>query len=121
MNPVVGRGSTTVELVLLTPVLVLLTTLVVGVGRDVEASATAQLAAEYAARAASMVRRSAMASTARSAALEAVGERPTTCDRPRVEVTVSSDAVTVEVVCHADGRTIRGVSVEVLDRYRSDL
>jgi Flp pilus assembly protein TadG len=63
------KGSVTVEVVLLAPVLVLVAMLIVHAGRMSDAHLRVQHAADVAARAASQVRESAMVSTAQNAAL----------------------------------------------------
>lgn len=115
-----SRGSATVELVLLTPVLMLFTVLAAQVGRDADAAAMVRLAADHAARSASMVRRTAMVSVAQVAANDVLQSRGAHCDDPKVAVAVTDVDVAVEVTC----RTGRGVatarSVEVIDRYRGE-
>jgi len=63
------RGSLTVEVVLLAPVLVLVAMLIVHAGRLSDAHLRVQHAADVAARAASQVRETAMVATAENAAL----------------------------------------------------
>ena len=121
MNPGHQRscGSASVELVLMTPVLLLMVWFATGVGRQVDAAATARLAADHGARAATMVRRSAMPEVAHRTALQVVASRPSSCATPGVSVRVTSASVTVEVVCTSQGRQVRAISTEVVDVYRS--
>lgn len=98
-------GSSTVELVLLTPLLVALLLFVVFCGRLVTAQLDLDAAAHGAARAASIARTPGTATTdAQRTALETLAARGVTCGQP--EITVNTDglrpgaAVTVTVSCH---------------------
>ena len=80
-----SRGSTTVELVLLAPLLVLVLMFVTAAGRMVEVSLAVRGAAESGARAASQVSATRMKSVGTAAALAHIGGL-TVCRRPRVSV-----------------------------------
>lgn len=126
------HGSAAVELVLLTPVLVVLVLFVVAAGRGGVASAHIRHAADQGARAASMTSGPAMESTARAAALSDLRSTDVACAQTSVAVAIGSSGslrtVTVTVSCTLDrsglsllgldGRTIDATSVEVIDRYR---
>lgn len=73
------NGSVTVELVLLTPVILLLGFLVIFLGRSSGAQLRVQHAADVGARAASMVSRTHMASEAKAAALQDLNATNTEC------------------------------------------
>ncbi len=113
------RGSASVELVLLTPVLLLMVWFAAGVGRQADATATARLAADHGARAATMVRRSAMVDVAHRTATLVLADRPTSCAAPHIGVSVATGSVTVEVTCLAEGRRVHASSTEVIDVFRS--
>jgi hypothetical protein len=112
------RGNVSVEVVLLTPVLVLMAVWAAGIGRQTEAVATVRLAADHAARAATMVSRPAMVDVARRTASGVLADRPASCTSPHVGVEVEATRVIVEVGCLADGRRISATSTEVIDVYR---
>jgi Flp pilus assembly protein TadG len=128
------RGSTSVELVLLTPVLVGLLLLTVAFGRVQNARADIEAASRTAARAASL-ERSAPAATfageqAAAAELDASGYD---CTSQRIDVDTSGFApdalVTVTVACTVDLADVTGMGIptsrtlvaqfsEPLDRFR---
>lgn len=122
------RGSATVELVALAPLLVVLLLFVVFAGRAGQAVEQVRHAADQGARAASMVRRSAMADAAQVAVLDDLAANGVACERPSVTTSVGVDSVTVGVVCHvstsglrllgAGSRVVAATSTEVIDRYR---
>ena len=126
------RGSVTVELVLLTPVLMMLALFVVIAGRVGESQIQVHHAADQAARAASMVNPAAMQQVAESAAFGDLANNGVACIY--AEVTVSFDdsqrshsvTVSVECVVNRDGidllglseRRVKANSTEVIDRWR---
>jgi Flp pilus assembly protein TadG len=126
------RGSATVELVLLTPVLMMLALFVVIAGRAGESQIQVHHAADQAARAASMVSPAAMQQAAESAAFGDLANNGVACIK--AEVTVSFDdsqtshsvTVSVECVINSDGldllglseRCVKANSTEVIDRWR---
>lgn len=122
------RGSATVELVALTPLLVVLLMFVVFAGRSGQTVVQVHHAADQGARAASMVRQAAMADTARAAVIADLAANGVACERPRVTTSVGADSVTVQVVCAvavtglgllgAGPREVSASSTEVIDRYR---
>jgi Flp pilus assembly protein TadG len=114
-----SRGSASVELVLMTPVVVLLALLAAQVGRDAEVAHGVRLAADHASRSASMVRRSSMSATAHRAVAEVLNTMRPSCPNPGVTVHVGFDDVAVEVACGVRLGTVRARSTEVIDRYRS--
>lgn len=126
-------GSATVELVLVTPVLMVLALFVVLSGRSGEALRQVQHAADHGARAASQVsavKRVAVGSTAAAKDLDSAG---TACIDPLIRVESTKvgrlEAVRVSVSCGIDhsGLTLLGMSprrvaaesVEVIDVYRA--
>lgn len=124
------EGSVTVEVVLLTPLLVLFAVFAVFGGRAAESMTDVQHAADQGARAASLVSSSRMAAEANRAVRHDLDERGVSCPEPLVSVSPSLEGrvVTVAVTCRArnDGLEILGVatptltasSTEVVDRYR---
>ncbi len=124
-------GSASVELVLITPLLVIFLLLVIFGGRSVESSNDVKHAADQGARAASMVASSRMAETARRAVADDLEARRVSCPFPSVDVRTSLEGrtVTVTVSCRADdsgldlldvsARTVSASSTEVIDRYRA--
>ncbi|MEV0971868.1 TadE/TadG family type IV pilus assembly protein [Microtetraspora glauca] len=100
------KGSATAELVLLTPLLMLVALFAVAAGRLVAARLEVNDAAHQAARAASMARTPSAADTAaRSAVESALGATRATCASRSVNVGLGSfrpgGNVTVTVTCHA--------------------
>lgn len=126
------RGSAAVEMVLLTPLLVLMLLFVVHVGRAGDGMTAVRHAADQGARAASMVSSSRMADVARRAVEEDLARAEHSCADASVTVRTSvvgeSIWVTVGVVCStsSDGLSLLGAggarlsasSTEIIDRYR---
>jgi Flp pilus assembly protein TadG len=130
----IERGSATVELVLLTPVLMTLMLFVVIAGRSGESQIEVRHAADQAARAASMVHPRSMQVVAERVAREDLSKNGVGCTNSTVEVTISesefSRSVTVSLDCvvNRDGLDLLGLgerhvdadSTEVIDRWRVD-
>ena len=130
----IERGSATVELVLLTPVLMTLMLFVVIAGRSGESQIEVRHAADQAARAASMVHPRSMQVVAERVAREDLSKNGVGCTNSYVEVTISesefSRSVTVSLDCvvNRDGLELLGLgerhvdadSTEVIDRWRVD-
>jgi Flp pilus assembly protein TadG len=126
------RGSAAVELVLLTPLLVMLVVFVVHVGRAGDAMTSVRHAADQGARAASLVSEGRMGDAARRAVIGDLARGDHACVDPSVVVTTTMSGnvewVTVRVSCstNADGLELLGVgetalvatSTEVVDRFR---
>lgn len=126
------RGSLTVELVLLSPLLAILVLFCVHAGRLGEAKNQVQHAADQGARKGSQVSHSRIENEARKATLEDLSKSGIACINSRVEVMLISidsfDAVQVNVTCdvRSDGTELLGLfpdtvhasSVEVIDRWR---
>jgi Flp pilus assembly protein TadG len=126
------RGSAAVELVLLTPLLVMLLLFVVHVGRSGEGMTAVRHAADQGARAASLVSESRMSDAARRAVVDDLARSVQSCTSPSVttETTTSGSVtwVTVRVRCttSTEGLSLLGVgsttisasSSEIVDRYR---
>ena len=126
------RGSAAVEMVLLTPLLVLLLLFVVHVGRAGEGMTVVRHAADQGARAASMVSSGRMADVARRAVEKDLARADHSCADPSVSVRTSvvgeTTWVTVQVVCStsfdglgllgAGGARMSASSTEIVDRYR---
>ena len=128
-------GSATAELVILTPLLILLLLLVVAFGRLAGARLDVNGAAAQAARAASIARSpSAAAAQASQTAAAALASQHVTCTHLSVAVDTSQFVpgghVAVTVSCSVDLSTLTGLHlpasetlthrfVEPLDRYRS--
>ena len=127
-------GSVTVEMVLLTPVLMVLILFGVYSGRASESSIQVRHAADQAARGASKVSSARIESTASQVAERVlVGESTSCIDfsvRTSLVVQGGNNAVRVEVSCtiNSQGLSLLGVtqrrvtasSTEVLDRWRVD-
>ncbi|GAA2110208.1 hypothetical protein GCM10009802_07050 [Streptomyces synnematoformans] len=129
------RGSAAVELVLLTPLLVLVLLVVVAFGLLADARLVVADAAHQAARAASLARTENDAHTqAERAADAALREAGSSCTRPTVHLTTGGLApgatVTARVTCTADlaGLThtglpghvpLKGTAFSVVDSFRS--
>ncbi len=125
------RGSVTVELVLLTPVLVLLGLFVLFLGRSSGAQLHVQHAADVGARAASMVSSAAMSNEAKSAVFRDLGATNTECIKPVVYFKKSLQksfwvvTVTVKCIVNSSGLTMIGAqektvsaeSTEYVDVY----
>jgi len=128
------RGSVTIELVLLAPVLLSLVLFVVYVGRLAQANTHVRHAAAEAARAASLVDRSRMDAVARSTALSDISDNGVACRSPQVAVSLSHEgvvaSVSVEVTCEVDrddlvmlglgAQRVSGRSSEVIDVHRGE-
>ncbi len=126
------RGSATVELVLLTPVLMTLALFVVIAGRTGESQIQVHHAADQAARAASMVRPAAMQQVAENVAFRDLANNGVACIKTKITVSFddsqASHSVTVSVECviNSDGLDLLGLSehrvkansTEVIDRWR---
>jgi Flp pilus assembly protein TadG len=126
------RGSVAVEMVLLTPVLVVLLLFVVHVGRSGEGMSEVRHAADQGARAASLVSRSRMSAAAELAVRRDLSLSGSSCENPRVSVSyqtsVASSSVRVDVRCGVSnvGLALIGArpvqlsasSTEVIDRFR---
>ena len=124
------KGSVTVEIVLLTPLLVLFALFAIFGGRAAESMTDVQHAADQGARAASLVSASRMEAEANRVVRNDLAERGTSCPEPVVTVSRSLEGrvVTVSVTCRArnDGLEILSIatptltasSTEVVDRYR---
>ena len=129
-----GRGSATLELVLATPLLVMLLLLVVAFGRLATARADVDGAARAAARAASITRDpTSAARAARQTASATLGQRRVTCRHLDVAVDTrvftAGGWVAVDIACTVDladlallrlpgARTIHARFVEPLDTFR---
>ena len=127
-------GSVTVEMVLLTPVLMVLILFGVYSGRASESSIQVRHAADQAARGASKVSRARIESTAFQVAERVLAGESTSCIdfsvRTSLVVQGGNNAVRVEVSCtiNSQGLSFLGVtqrrvtasSTEVLDRWRVD-
>ena len=121
------------EMVLLTPVLVLLMVFVVFLGRAGGANEQVRHAADEAARAASLIARPNMQAVAQLIATADLAANGVNCASTNVSVAVSnvvtagSVTVTVSCVVNRQGtgllgvvaRTITASSTEVIDRYRA--
>lgn len=128
------NGSATIELVLLTPVLMTLMLFVVLAGRSGEAQIEVRHAADQAARAASMVHPRSMQAVAERVAREDLSKNGVGCTNSYIALSVtesgSSRSVTVSVDCvvNRDGLDLLGLGVrhvgadstEVIDRWRVD-
>ena len=113
-----SRGSVSVDMVLMTPVLMAMTVFAMNVGRGADTSAMVRLAADHGARAASMVARPSMPAAAYGAAMQSLTASQGVCSSPAVGVTAGPTSVTVEVTCGIPTGVARAVSVEVIDTYR---
>lgn len=126
------RGSATVELVLLTPVLMTLALFVVIAGRTGESQIQVHHAADQAARAASMVSPAAMQQVAENVAFEDLANNGVACIKTKITVSFddsqTSHSVTVSVECVINSagldllglseRRVKANSTEVIDRWR---
>ena len=126
-------GSASVELVLLTPVLMFLVLLVVLAGRSGEVLLQVKHAADQGARAASISAISRQTVEGRDAALNDLAATGVSCNNPRVSVEPQQIGPTrfvkVVVECEVNHKgldllgvgtkTVRAESVEVLDTYRA--
>lgn len=128
------HGSTTVELVLLTPVLMTLMLFVITAGRSGESQIEIHHAADQAARAASMVHPRSMQAVAERVARDDLFNNGVGCINSTVGVTINeserSRSVTVSVDCVVNRagldllglseRHVSADSTEVIDRWRVD-
>ena len=128
------RGSVTVELVLLTPLLMILVLFGIYAGRASEALIQVRNAADQAARAASKGSRSQIQATAIRIAERVLKQSGTSCTNTNIKATVISQAqdlaVSVKVSCEIKSqdlsllgtrpRVVSASSVEVIDRWRVD-
>jgi Flp pilus assembly protein TadG len=128
------RGSATVELVLLAPVLVVLALFVVYAGRGAEALTQVRHSADQGARAASLVRISRMETVGRAAVLADLQLSGMSCVNPQINVAVDNESavrsvlVEVECVVNQTGlgliglreRVVTAQSIEVIDRWRAE-
>jgi Flp pilus assembly protein TadG len=127
------RGSLSLELVLVTPLLVLLLLFIVWTGRLGQAAADVRQAAAEGARAASLTGRAAATAAAQAAVAANLNAAGVDCAGVQVAVDVGAFApgghVAVEVTCAVDladvaslglpgARTLTGRSVQVVDTYR---
>lgn len=127
------RGSVAVEMVLLTPLLIILLMFVVHAGRAGQGVNQLRHAADQGARAASLVSESRMSSVARRAVVDDLATSGLSCVSPQVSTTLRrgllSAAVTVAVSCQSSnvGLGLLGArsvdlsasSTEVVDRFRA--
>lgn len=128
----IDRGSAAIEMVLLTPVLVVLLLFVVHVGRTSEGVSELRHAADQGARAASLAARSRMSAAAVAAVRRDLAASGSSCEQPTVAVTLQSSgfssSVRVDVRCRVSnlGLALIGsrqvqlsaTSTEVVDRFR---
>ena len=126
-------GSASVELVLLTPLLMILVLLVVLAGRSGEVLLQVKHAADQGARAASISAVSKQTVEGRGAALKDLIATGVSCNNPRISVEPQSLGTTryvkVAVECEVNrkgldllgvgAKTVRAESIEVLDTYRA--
>ena len=120
------RGSASLELVLLTPALVVGWLLIVWAGRIVHDQQRVTAAAERAARAASMSSAQRRVDVATSAALDELAGLGAGCSAPTVVVATADENVRVEVGCRLDttglplfgSRLFTASATSPIDRYR---
>ena len=126
-------GSVATELVLLTPLLVIMLMFVVHAGRAGQGINQLKHAADQGARAASLVARPRMSSAAQQAVNEDLSTSGLSCVSPKVATNYAqssmSSSVTVTVSCQTsnEGLSLLGAhtvsmaasSTEVIDRYRA--
>jgi Flp pilus assembly protein TadG len=129
-----STGAAAVELVVTVPALMVLVLFVVFLGRAGQSTVRVQHAADSAARAASMVRRSAMNEVGSAIALDELGRNGSSCVDATVSVTIDTTddvaTVTVTVGCTVSARgldlltsgtrRVSATSTEVIDLYRAD-
>lgn len=128
------RGSASIEMVLLAPVLMVMVLFVVYAGRSTQALVTIRQAADRGARAASMVHPSRMDVVGTQAVLDDLQRNGMQCARSMVNVAVDGEttirSVLVEVECTISqqglallgirDRTLYAKSIEVIDVWRVD-
>ncbi len=128
------RGSVATEMVLLTPLMIIMLMFVIHAGRAGQGVNQLKHAADQGARAASLVARSRMSSEAELAVIEDLSTSGLSCISPQVATSYAqssmSSSVTVTVSCQTsnEGLSLLGAhtvsmaasSTEVIDRYRAD-
>lgn len=124
------QGSVSVEMVVLTPLLVLLTLFAVFAGRATEGLTSVRHAADQGARAASKVATERMEVVGRTAALDDLRTRNVACTNPQISVNRGDGGrtVTVGIECSSSAEgldllsvaspALRATSTEVIDVYR---
>ena len=125
------RGSAATEMVLLTPVLVLMFLFVVHGGRSAATMNVVRHAADEGARSASLVSVSSMSTAALSAVTDDLAAADSSCSDLRVDtyyIPARPGSVTVTVSCRIDGsgmgatglmsRRVTASSTEVVDIFR---
>jgi Flp pilus assembly protein TadG len=129
-----NMGSAALELVLLTPVLVVLMLFIVFAGRAGEGMSELRHAADQGARAASQASRTRMHQAARTAVLVDLKTSGLSCVDPGIALgtttTTLGTSVTVTVTCRVSdvglsllrvgSKTLRASSTEIIDRFRSE-
>ena len=127
------RGSVATEMVLLTPILIIMLMFVVHAGRAGQGMNQLKHAADQGARAASLVSQPRMSAVAQQAVIQDLSTSGLSCVSPRVatnyERSSLSASVTVTVSCQTanEGLSLLGAhtvsmsasSTEVIDRYRA--
>jgi Flp pilus assembly protein TadG len=127
------RGSVATEMVLLTPILIVMLMFVVHAGRAGQGMNQLKHAADQGARAASLVVQPRMSSVAQQAVIQDLSTSGLSCVNPQVatnyERSSLSSSVTVTVSCQTsnEGLSMLGAhtvsmaasSTEVIDRYRA--
>ncbi len=127
------RGSVATEMVLLTPILIVMLMFVVHAGRAGQGMNQLKHAADQGARAASLVAQPRMSSVAQQAVIQDLSTSGLSCVNPQVatnyERSSLSSSVTVTVSCQTsnEGLLMLGAhtvsmaasSTEVIDRYRA--
>ncbi len=122
------RGSTTAELVIIAPILLMMLLFIVYVGRLTQANSEVAQAADHAARAAALASRSNMAPRAHAAAASSLADSK--CLNRQISVVKGGLEVTVTVTCTivrsdlaplAPGQqTVSATSTEIIDFKRGD-
>lgn len=122
------RGSTTVEMVIMAPILMMMLLFIVYVGRLTQANSEVAQAADHAARAAALVSRPSMSAQAQAAASASLAD--STCLNRQVSVAEGQFEVSVTVTCTivrsdlaplAPGQqTVSATSTEIIDVKRGD-
>ena len=127
------RGSVATEMVLLTPILLIMLMFVVHAGRAGQGVNQLKHAADQGARAASLVAQARMSAVAQQAVIEDLSTSGLSCVSPRVAASYErsslSSSITVTVSCQTsnEGLSLLGAhtiglaasSTEVIDRYRA--
>ena len=122
------RGSTTVEMVIMAPILTMMLLFIVYVGRLTQANSEVAQAADHAARAAALVSRPSMSGQAQAAASSSLADSK--CLNRQVSVAEGQFEVSVTVTCTivrsdlaplAPGQqTVSATSTEIIDVKRGD-